>query len=79
MLYSNDKVTYNPCEVTAVTRKIVDSGEMTRSSEDVHFIVVSTTQSLKIASLTIGSQNVWDWSHEYHISGYVDYVGYSLE
>ena len=47
MLYSNDKVTYNCCEVTVVTRKTVDSGEMTRSSEDVHFIVtVSTTQSL---------------------------------
>ena len=51
---------------------------MTRSSEDVHFIVVSTTQSLKTAPLTIGSQNVWDWSHEYHISGYVGYVGYSF-
>ena len=61
MLYSNDKVTYNCCEVTVVTRKTVDSGEMTRSSEDIHFIVtVSTTQLLTIALLTIGSQNVWD-------------------
>ena len=61
MLYSNDKVTYNCCEVTVVTRRTVDSGEMTRSSEDIHFIVtVSTTQSLTIALLTIGSQNVWD-------------------
>ena len=58
MLYSNDKVTYNCCEVTVATRRTVDSGEMTRSSEDIHFIV--TTQSLTIALLTIGSQNVWD-------------------
>ena len=50
---ANDRVTHSWCEVTAVTRRIVDSREMTRSSEDVHFIVVSTTQSLTTALLTI--------------------------
>ena len=39
--WCNDRVTHSWCEVTAVTRRIVDSREMTRSSEDVHFIVVS--------------------------------------
>ena len=55
--------------MAAVTRRIVDNREMTRSSEDVHFIVVSTTQWLTAGPLTIGSQNVWVWSREYHISG----------
>ena len=40
-LIYNDRVTYSWCEVimTAVTRRIVDSREMTRSSEDAHFIL----------------------------------------
>ena len=44
-------VTYSWCEVTVVTRRIVDSWEMT-SSEDVHFIVV-TTQLLTTALLPV--------------------------
>jgi len=55
--------------VTVVTRRIVDSRGMTRSSKDVHFIVVSTIQSLTTAPLTIGRQNVYNWLHEYYMSG----------
>ena len=46
-------LTYSCCEVTAVIRRIVDSREMTRNSEDFHFIVVSTTQSLTTALLPV--------------------------
>ena len=51
--------------MTTVTRRTVYSRGMTK---DVHFIVVSTTQSLTTAQTTIGRQNVWDWSHEYYIN-----------
>ena len=44
-------LTYSWCE--AVTRRIVDSREMTRSSEDVYFIVVSATQSLATGLLPV--------------------------
>ena len=64
--------TYSCCEVTAVIRRIVDSKEMTRNSEDVHFIVVSTTQSLITALLpvswTIYSQlDNYKLMYRYHI------------
>ena len=57
--------------MAAVTRRMVDSTKIARSSEVVHFIIVSTTQSLTTVPLTIDHQNVWDWSHEYHISGWL--------
>ena len=41
-IISNDRVTHRLCEVT-VARRIVYSRKMTSS---IHFIVVSTTQSL---------------------------------
>ena len=51
-LMYNDRVTYSWCEVTAITR-IVDSREMTSSSEDVHFIVAPNTESLTTALLPV--------------------------
>ena len=39
--------------MTAVTRIIVDSREMTRINEHDHFIVVSITQSLTIGLLIV--------------------------
>ena len=57
--WCNDRITHSWCEVTAVIRIVVDSREMTRSCEDVHFIIVSTTQWLTAAPITIGCQNVW--------------------
>ena len=53
-LMYNDRVTYSWCEVIAVTRRIADSREMTRSSEDVHFIVAPNTESLTTALLPVG-------------------------
>ena len=52
-LMHNDRVTYSWCEVTVVTRRIVASREMTRSSEDVHFIVAPNTESLTTALLQV--------------------------
>ena len=57
-------VTYSCCEVTAVIRWIVDSREMTRNSEDVHFIIVSTTQSLTTALLPVS------WTIYSHLDNY---------
>ena len=45
VVITNNKVTYSWFEGTAITRRIIDSREMTRSSDDVHFIVVSIAQS----------------------------------
>ena len=45
----NNWVTHSWFEVTAITRTIVDSREMTRSSEDVHFIVVSSIELITTA------------------------------
>ena len=58
--------------MTAVTRRMVDSREVTISSKDVHFIVVSTTQSLTTALLpvswTIYSQlDNYKLMYRYHI------------
>ena len=64
-------LTYSCCEVTAVIR-IEDSRELTRNTEDFHFIVVSTTQSLTTALLpvswTIYSQlDNYKLMYRYHI------------
>ena len=64
-LIYNDRVTYSWCEVimTAVTRRIVDSREMTRSSEDVHFIVAANTESLTTALLPVcWTIRTWNYS-----------------